>query len=63
MTDDRSAAQPYHFTPGQVTPHERVEGAVMRPLRGATPPSTKTDLRYKDLRDFIKLLEAEGELV
>lgn len=53
----------YRFTPGQGTAPEQVDGRLLRPLRGATPPSTKTDLRYKDLRDFLKLLEAEGELV
>ncbi|HYE77145.1 MAG TPA: menaquinone biosynthesis decarboxylase [bacterium] len=35
----------------------------MRPLIGPTPPSTRHDLHYRDLRDFLKLLEAEGELL
>ena len=52
----------YRFTPGSLIPAERVEGSVLRPLRGKTPPSTRTDLSYRDLREFLKLLEAEGEI-
>lgn len=58
-----STDAPYRFTPGQSTELPPVPAGALRPLRGRTPPTTKHDLRYRDLRDFLKLLEAEGELL